>query len=86
MLRSTTQNGGLVCKKHLHICTAQGNLDPVYRVSNYLEGFVEASVVTSVCVLLSSLCKIGPLLILDLSKLALEDAANETEGIPTHKT
>ena len=70
VLRPMTQNGGLVCKKHLPICTAQGTLDGVSWTIHWLEGFVE----------------IGPPLILDLLKLALEDAANEMEGNPPHRT
>ena len=31
VLRPTTQNGGLVCKKHSPICTAQRTLDPMSR-------------------------------------------------------
>ena len=46
VLRPTTQNGGLVCKKHLPICTVQGTLDSVSQALHCLEGFVEASVVT----------------------------------------
>ena len=52
------------------------------EVIHCLEGFVEASVVSRICVLLSSVCEIGPPLILDLSKRVLEDAAKETEGRP----
>ena len=86
VLRPTTQNGGLVCKKHLSMGNAQGTLDSVNWAIHCLESFVEAFVVTLVSVLLSFLCEIGPLLILDLSKLALEDATNETEGSPPHRT
>ena len=82
VLRPTTQNVGLVCKKHLPTCTVQGTLDHVNQVMHCLEGFLETSVVTYISVSLSSLCEIRPSVISDLWNLVLEDAANETEGSP----
>ena len=64
------------------ISTAQETPDPVSRAIRCLEGFIEASVVTWVSALLSSLCEIGPPIILDLSNIVLEDAANETGKQP----
>ena len=81
-----TQNGDTVYKKDLLIRTAQGTLEPMSRAIYCIADFVESSVVTLVCILLSYLCEIGPPLILNLSKLALDDAANETEGNPPHST
>ena len=46
VLRPKTQNGSLVCQKHLPICTAQGTLDLVSQAIHCLEGFVEATRVT----------------------------------------
>ena len=44
--KCSTQNGGLICKKHLPIHIVQETLDPVSRAIYYLESFIEASVVT----------------------------------------
>ena len=44
VLSPMTQNGGLVCKKHLPICTVQGTLDLVSWAIHCLDGFVETLV------------------------------------------
>ena len=79
MLRPTAHDGCSICKEHLAIRTAQGTLDLVCRAIHCLEGFIEASVVTNVCALLSSYCEVGPPLVLDVLKLALVVATNATE-------
>lgn len=86
MLRPAPQDRRLACEERLAVRTAQRTLDLVSRATDCLEGFVEASVVNGIGTQLSSLCEVGPPLVLDLTKLALEVAASVTEGSFLHGT
>jgi len=86
MLRPAAQNRCLFCEEHPAVRTAQRTLHLVSRAVHCLEGFIEASVVTSVCTMLSSLCEVGPPLVLDDLKLALKVSASVTEGSLLHRT
>lgn len=86
MFRPTSHDGSPAYEEYMAVRTAQRALDLVGRAIHSFEGFIKASVVTSVCAKLSSLCEVCPSLILDLSELALEVAAGVTEGSSPHKT
>lgn len=56
----------------------QGTLDLVCRAVHCLEGFIEFSVVISVCALPSSFREADPPFVLDVSKLVLKIVTNVT--------
>ena len=58
----------------------------VYETIHLHEGFVEASIVTSVHALLSSFCEVGSALVMYHLKLGLEVAAAAMEGGFLHRT
>ena len=86
MLRITAQDICLVFEECPSIRNAQRTPCLMIRAIHCLESLIKASEITSICVILSSNCEVGPPFVLHHSKLELEVAADVAKSSLFYRT